>query len=163
MYTLGYKKKNVNKVQWLKIRDKHTKQNKVINMSALPPWQKTLKLHSVRANVVAKMQRSSLQSNINAPNFSSYGWDSEGTIEWVHNIFPNDMEIYFSILYLMEMISNLVVNARRGIMIAGRTQYLKRILYETLRFLLKLTRYWLKTWYFQCSYIFMNVLIQKIL
>ena len=38
------------------------------------------------------MSRSSLQSNINAPNFSSYGWDSEGTIEWVHNLFPNDME-----------------------------------------------------------------------
>ena len=55
MYTLGYKEKNVNKVQWLKIRDKHTKQNKVINMSALPPWQETLKLHSVLANVVAKM------------------------------------------------------------------------------------------------------------
>ena len=51
----GYREKNVNKVQWLKIRDKHTKQNQVINMSALPPWKETLKLHSVRANFVAKM------------------------------------------------------------------------------------------------------------
>ena len=50
----GYKEKNVNKVRWLKFRDKHTKQNKVINMSALPPCKETLKLHSVRANYVAK-------------------------------------------------------------------------------------------------------------
>ena len=69
-------------------------------MSALPPWKETLKLHSVRANFIAKMQRSSLQSNINAPNFSSYGWDSEGTMEWVHNIFPNNMEdIFFDPLF----------------------------------------------------------------
>ena len=50
----GYKEKNVNKVRWLKFRDKHRKQNKVINMSALPPCKETLKLHSVRANYVAK-------------------------------------------------------------------------------------------------------------
>ena len=64
-------------------------------MPALAPCKETLKLHSVRANFVAKMKRSSLQSNINARNFSSYGWDAEGTIEWVHNLFPNDMEDIF--------------------------------------------------------------------
>ena len=66
----------------------------------LTPWKETLKLHSVQANFVSKMQRLSLQSNINAPNFSSYGWDSEGTMEWVHNIFPNNMEdIFFDPLF----------------------------------------------------------------
>ena len=34
----------------LKFRDKHTKQNKVIDMLALPPYRATLKLHSARAN-----------------------------------------------------------------------------------------------------------------
>ena len=38
----GYKEKNVNKVRWLKFRDKHTKQNKVIDMSALPPCEEHL-------------------------------------------------------------------------------------------------------------------------
>ena len=95
----GYKEKNVNKVRWLKSRDNHTKQNKVIDMSALPPCKETLKLHSVRANYVAKMWRLSLQSNINAPSFSVYGWDSVGTIEWVHNSFLDDMEdIIFDLL-----------------------------------------------------------------
>ena len=43
------------------------------------------------------MYRFSLQSNINALNFSGYGWDSEGTIEWVHNPFPKD--IFFDPLF----------------------------------------------------------------
>lgn len=36
-----------------------------------------------------------MQSNIDAPNFSGYGWDSHGTIEWVQNPFPNDMDNIF--------------------------------------------------------------------
>ena len=54
--------------------------------------KKTFKLHSARANCVAKIWRLSLQSNIDAPNFSGYGWDSEGTIECVQNPFPNNMD-----------------------------------------------------------------------
>ena len=50
----GYKEKNVNKVRWLKFRDKHTKQKKVIDTSALPPCKETLKLRNVQANYVAK-------------------------------------------------------------------------------------------------------------
>ena len=93
------KEKDVNKVRWLKFRGKHTKQNKVIDMSALPPCKETLKLHSARENYVAKMWRLSLQSNTDAPNFNGYGWDSEGTIEWVHNPFPNDVDdIFFELL-----------------------------------------------------------------
>ena len=96
----GYKVKNVNEVRWLKSRDNHIKQNKVIDMSALPPCKETLNLHSVRANYVAKIWRLSLQSNINAPSFSGYGWDSEGTTEWVNNSFLDDMEdIFFNLLF----------------------------------------------------------------
>ena len=76
-----YEEKDVDKVRWLKFRDKHTIQNKVSDMAALPPCKKTLKLQNVRANYVANIWRSSLQSKIDAPNFSGYGWDSEGTIE----------------------------------------------------------------------------------
>ena len=69
-------------------------------MSALPPCKETLKLHIVQVNYVAKMWRLSLQTNINAPNFSGYGWDSKGLIEWVHKSFPNNMEdIFFDTLF----------------------------------------------------------------
>ena len=74
LYALyGNKENDVNKVRWLQFTDKHTKQNKVIDMSALPPCKETLKLHSARENYVAKMCRSSLESNIDASNFSGYG------------------------------------------------------------------------------------------
>ena len=69
-------------------------------MSALPPCKEILKLHSAPANYVGKIWRLSLQSNIDAPNFSGYGWDSERTIEWVHNPFPNGMDdIFFNPLF----------------------------------------------------------------
>ena len=42
-------------------------------MSALPPCKETLKLHNARENYVAKMWRSSLESNVDASNFSGYG------------------------------------------------------------------------------------------
>ena len=49
-------------------------------MFPLPPCKETIKLHSALQNYVSKMWRWSLQCNIEAPNFSCYGWDSEGTI-----------------------------------------------------------------------------------
>ena len=83
----GYKEKDVNKVRWPKFRDTHKKQNKVIDMSALPPCKENLKLHSAHANYVAKTHSQTV---------------------WL---------IYFSILYLMKMITNLVANARRAMII----------------------------------------------
>ena len=41
---------------------------------------------------VAKIWTSSFQSNVDASNFSGYGWDLEGNTEWVHNPFPNDRD-----------------------------------------------------------------------
>ena len=42
----------------------------------------------------------SLQRNCDAPSFSDCGQDSEGTIKWVHNPFPNDMDdILFDSLF----------------------------------------------------------------
>ena len=93
----GYEEKDVNKVRWLKFRDKHTKQNKVIEMAALPPCKKTLKLQSVWANYLAKMWRSSLQSNTDATNFSGCVWlGFRGyIIKWIHNPFQHDMDDKF--------------------------------------------------------------------
>ena len=69
--TNGYKEKDVNRVRWLKFRDKHTKQNKIIDMSLLPPCKENLKPKTYSQTI------------------------------WM---------IYFSILYLMKMITNLTAN-----------------------------------------------------
>ena len=66
-------------------------------MAALPPCKKTLKLQSVWANYLAKMWRSSLQSNTDATNFSGYVWlGFRGyIIKWIHNPFQHDMDDTF--------------------------------------------------------------------
>ena len=58
-------------MRWLKFRDKHTKQNKIIDMSLLPPCKENLKPKTYSQTI------------------------------WM---------IYFSILYLMKMITNLTAN-----------------------------------------------------
>ena len=90
-------------------------------MSALTLCKETLKLHSAQANYVAKIWKMSLQSNTDAPYFSVYCCDSEGTIEWVNSPFPNNMDDIFWILYLMRMITNLVLNVRKVMMIVRLT------------------------------------------
>ena len=82
---------------------------------------KSVQTTQCTSKLCCKKWWSSLQSNIHAPNFRGYGWDSKGTIEWVHNPFPTIRMIYFSILYLTKMITNLVANERRAMMIIRRT------------------------------------------
>ena len=91
MCAYRYKGKDENKDQWIKFRYKHTKQNKVIDMSSLSPCKENLKLHSAQANYVARTHSQTI---------------------WT---------IYFSILYLMQMITNLLANPRRAMMIVRHT------------------------------------------
>ena len=79
-------------------------------MSALTLCKETLKLHSAQANYVAKIWKMSLQSNTDAPYF-----------RWVNSPFPNNMDDIFWILYLMRMITNLVLNVRKVMMIVRLT------------------------------------------
>ena len=50
----GYEEKDVNKVRWLKFRDKHTKQNKVIEMAALPPCKKNSQITECMSKLSCK-------------------------------------------------------------------------------------------------------------
>ena len=43
---------------------KHAKENKVIDLSALPPCRNVLQIHSKRVNFVAKVLRSALKNKI---------------------------------------------------------------------------------------------------
>ena len=114
----GNKEKVVNKVQWLKFRDKNSKKDKTIDMSVLIPCKVTLNLYSVQTNYFADVWCSFLRSNIDAPNLSGYGWDSGGMLEC---IIKTMWMIHFLSLYLRNMITNLVASAKRTIMIVRCT------------------------------------------
>lgn len=92
----------------LKSRKKHINQNKVIDMP--------IYFH-VRANYITKLWRSSLQNKILVPSFTVYGWDPEGSTQWVHNHFPDNMADIFLISYLTKMVANLALKTKRVMMI----------------------------------------------
>ena len=96
----GYGEKNINKVRWLLFQKKHAKENKVIDLSALPPCRNVLRIHSERANFVAKVWRSSLKNKIDEESFANHGWDEYGDIRWINQVFPDEISgVFFDNLY----------------------------------------------------------------
>ena len=76
------------------------KENNVINLSALPPCSNVLRIHSEKANFVAKVWRSSLKNKIDEESFVNLGWDEYGNIWWIDQAFPDDTSrIFFENLY----------------------------------------------------------------
>ena len=88
----GYKRKNINNLRSEMFAKKYTNENKVVDLSVLPPCQSVLRLHSKRANYVAKIWKSSLQPIIDVSQISEHGWTMEGQIQWVDVSFPDLVE-----------------------------------------------------------------------
>ena len=61
-------------------------------MSLLPPCQSVLKLHSNRANFVAKIWKSAGDPHLPLPDISLHGWTDKCKIQWMHKAFPNNIE-----------------------------------------------------------------------
>ena len=96
----GHGVKNINKVRWLLFQKKHAKENKVIDLPALPACRNVLRTHSERADFVAKVWRSSLENKINEESFVNHDWDEYGNIWWIDQAFPDDINgIFVNNLY----------------------------------------------------------------
>ena len=88
----GYNERDVNKVR-KKIFDKKCKQEGILtDLSVMPPRKSVLRLHTQRANYVAKIWKSSLENEANCPDITRHGWNEDGSIKWVESIFPEDIE-----------------------------------------------------------------------
>ena len=84
----GFNCASVNKVK-SKMFTKRLKQEKrPPELSLLPSCQSVLQYHTQRAVYVAKLWRSSYIPSIDAPQFTQFGWDSEGKPIWIDAIFP---------------------------------------------------------------------------
>ena len=69
-------------------------------MSALPPYRNVFRIHSERANFVAKVWRCSLENKIDEESFANHGCDEYGNIRWIDQEFPDDIRgIFFDNLY----------------------------------------------------------------
>ena len=86
----GYCEKNINKVRWLLLQKKHAKE-KVIDLSALPPHcPDVLRIHSEKADFVAKVWISSLKNRIGEESFTNHGWGEYSDIRWIDQAYPDD-------------------------------------------------------------------------
>ena len=86
------KEDSVNVVRYNLFDKKYDKEKKVIDMSLLPPCRSVLMLHIKRANYVAKLSKSALISWINPRDILDNGWNQDGSIYWVNEIFPQEVE-----------------------------------------------------------------------
>ena len=77
----GEHAKDFNALQFNKLTVKQNRENKYLDLSALPPCQATLlKLHILCVNRVAYLMNRSSVKQVEEPPLSDCGWDYEGRL-----------------------------------------------------------------------------------
>ena len=92
---LLYGSRRVKKVDDLRhqlFQKTYQQKNKIIDLSLLPPYQQTLRLHSLRCNFVAKIWKNSDVCTLQEPQITNHGWTLEREIQWIDKAFPDDIE-----------------------------------------------------------------------
>ena len=74
---------SVNEARRQIFREKLQKDNKIIDLSLLPPCQSSLELHCKRANFVAKMWRDASNPMLLSDNPIMHGWLPDMNTEWI--------------------------------------------------------------------------------
>ena len=72
---------------WRKIK----KENKVIDISLLPPCQSSLKKHTVRSNYVARMWRRASMPVMSLDDPQNHGWLPDLKTDWIDEPYPEDV------------------------------------------------------------------------
>ena len=70
----GTKLKSVNEARYAIFEKKRQKENKIIDMAALPPCESVLHLYSKRANAVAYMCQNAVNPNVGFPSSEDSSW-----------------------------------------------------------------------------------------
>ena len=91
-YMFGRKQKNINSIRYDIFKAVYTKKGKIQDLSLLPPSLQSLQLHCKRENYIAKIWRSCLNRNIDLQNVENSGWRGDGTLVWIEEAFPEQIE-----------------------------------------------------------------------
>ena len=67
------------------------KENKIIDLSLLPPCEINVKYHIMRAKYVALMFRNANRLILNLEDPINYGWDERGRVKWSTACYPDDI------------------------------------------------------------------------
>ena len=88
----GHRSKSTDGIRYKIYKEKYTKENKITDMATLPPCSSVLRLHILRANMVAAVWKHSTSVIVELPDISICGWLVDGNIQWVEDIFPSEIE-----------------------------------------------------------------------
>ena len=88
----GSTKKNINEVRYDIFYKKHQNQNKIVDMSTLPPCEQVLLLHVKRANYIASIWKKANVAKPVLPPIIDHGWNDDGSLTWVSDIYPEEVE-----------------------------------------------------------------------
>jgi hypothetical protein len=88
----GVKAKYVDEARWKIFQKKNQRENKITDLSLLPPCTAVLQLHATRSNAVAYLWRNSENPRVEFPSLEESGWTSTGEIFWIDDSFPSDVE-----------------------------------------------------------------------
>ena len=91
----GCREDNVDQVRFQLFQKKLKRENKIIDLSLLPPCKSVLLLHTKRANCVAKIWRCSNEAQLQVPDFKMHGWDANCKIKWLEKEFPDNIQDLF--------------------------------------------------------------------
>ena len=91
-YLYGVKIKLVNDARWNLFDRKYKRENKVPDLSSLPPSRQSLYYHCKRSNLVAYIWRNSQHPLFDIPDISDHGWFADGQIQWIDEAFPEEIE-----------------------------------------------------------------------
>ena len=71
---------------------KQCRDNKIPDLSTLPPCHQVLQYHIKRSNVITYIWKQSLATNVDYPNITECRWEVNGDIHWADGTFPDQVE-----------------------------------------------------------------------
>ena len=87
----GGKGKSVDELRYKKFESVYCTKNKIQDLSLIPPCRRSLVLHLKRGNYTARIWQLCFQAIIDFQDINNHGWNSDGTIHWTTEEFPDNI------------------------------------------------------------------------
>ena len=84
--------KNINEVRFDLFYQKYQNQNKIVDMSTLPPCERVLFLHVKRPNYIASIWKKANVAKPVLPPVTDHGQNEDGNLTWTSEVFPEEVE-----------------------------------------------------------------------
>ena len=88
----GSTRKTINEVRFDLFHQNYQNQNKIVDMSTLPPCERVLFLYVKRANYIASIWKKANVAKPALPPITDHGWNEDGSLTWTSELFPEEVQ-----------------------------------------------------------------------